>query len=908
MKLSTKIAWALAVALAAALSLATVLNVLRFEETVHRLLGQRLEVMLVEVERELLSGLDLGLRLANMESLPLMLQRRLQMDPDLMALEVFACDGRLLARAARVQAGGPQPLAALPVGRTVQYTETYVQASVPLLDGLSQCAGALRLTLDAGAQHALVARAGATLWRAAAWGMLTLLPVWGLLFWQMRQRQRLFRRLLDDVHSLENGVPAPFTLDERGALTQDERHMLSAYRQAREPLLAGEAPPLASIRTEDGASTGSARTEDGRVGVAGERAPGSLRRLMVVGALALVLALGGISWRAILLAEQDLWAEMNRKAALESLVLGEKLERALGYGIPLEGLQGFEAVFAGLKAGDDDLAFAAIVAHDGRLLHVAGAMPGEAAAASAHDEAFRVGLVEAHILTERVLPEGASLLLAHDRAALSRPVTDNLVDIGIILLVALALSFEWMLLVTMLNVVLPVRVATRVLERTGRGRFDLSYGQGLSCEVGRLMEGVNRLIARAAHRVGARPQTHREPRLVGVRLLAFMFVFAEELARPVMPAFFAGFGGAGLDGHMVAGMVMAVQLLTVALAMPLCSLLQGRMGARRMYLSGAVLATAGLFATAYAPDLFWLLLCRMLSALGYATAFVACQGHVLGATDDSNRAQGTAMMVAGIMLADICGPAVGGIVANHVGHEATFMLGGAMAALSVGLALLLMDPPRTDAPAPPRPTRAAFVGLLGNRPLLGLLMFAAVPAKLILSGFLYYLVPLSLYQAGANMAEVGRVIILYGLGAFATGWLIARWSDRRQAELRVVGAAATVSALALLMAGLRPDMLVMALAVVVLGVAQGASIPAQMAGAMRLAQPLVAQHGTGPLLAVMRLTERLGAAAGPLLAAALTLWFGFDQAVLMLAALALLCVLGLRWTQSDVRERAHETR
>src|SRR5690606_15791751 len=100
-------------------------------------------------------------------------------------------------------------------------------------------------------------------------------------------------------------------------------------------------------------------------------------------------------------------------------------------------------------------------------------------------------------------------------------------------------------------------------------------------------------------------------------------------------------------------------------------------------------------------------------------------------------------MVAGIMLADICGPAVGGIVANHVGHEATFMLGGAMAALSVGLALLLMDPPRTDAPAPPRPTRAAFVGLLGNWPLLGLLMFAAVTADLILSGILYYVVTLS---------------------------------------------------------------------------------------------------------------------------------------------------------------------
>ncbi|HPX41006.1 MAG TPA: chemotaxis protein, partial [Candidatus Hydrogenedentes bacterium] len=66
----------------------------------------------------------------------------------------------------------------------------------------------------------------------------------------------------------------------------------------------------------------------------------------------------------------------------------------------------------------------------------------------------------------------------------------------------------------------------------------------------------------------------------------------------------------------------------------------------------------------------------------YATTFVACQGFVIETTTSANRASGTAMMVGGITLADICGPAFGGVVAERFGQGETFLFGAGVAALA----------------------------------------------------------------------------------------------------------------------------------------------------------------------------------------------------------------------------------
>lgn len=621
---------------------------------------------------------------------------------------------------------------------------------------------------------------------------------------------------------------------------------------------------------------------------------GTIWILLLFSSVCLCIALIGISWRAAELARADLQTEIREKAGIEARVLGEKIENALRLGIPLREIVGFETVVDQLRNGDPDLVFAAIAAtNDQReILHASGLPKDEIITALQAP----MGNSTPHIITRLALPHAEDrndieIVLGHARAALMRPVTDNLYDIAIIFIITLALSFELMLLVLTVNVALPVRVARKVLGNVRDRKFTLLHGQSTRDEIGQFMERINAMITNTAQKVGTHPRREREVKLIGVRMLAFMFVLAEELARPIMPAFFGEVTSHSLDGQLGAGVVMAVHLLMVALAMPVCSLFQEQVGSLRMYLCGAFLATLGLIGTAFAAGIWDLVLWRALSGIGYATTFVACQSYVLDATNDSNRTQGTAMMVSGIMLADICGPAIGGIIAGHFGPDMTFVAGAAIAFVAVLLAFFLMDNMVRGKTPPPIPTRAALRAMLGNRRLQVLILFAAMPAKLILSGFLYYLTPMILLQSGATTAETGRVIMLYGLVAILTGWAAAKWTDKNQNETRAVGIGGGLTAAGLLLAGWLPQYALFAVAVALLGLAQATSIPAQLSASLKLSKDFTKDHGTGPVLAVLRLAERLGGAAGPLLAAGLTLMVGTTHAVLVFGAFAAFCVL-----------------
>lgn len=627
---------------------------------------------------------------------------------------------------------------------------------------------------------------------------------------------------------------------------------------------------------------------------------GTIWILLLFSTLALCVALIGISWRAADLARADLQSEIRQKAEIEARTLAEKIEYALELGIPLDAIVGFEDVVLQLQDGDPDLSFAAIV-HGQDLLH-SGGMARETVAQAVEQALANEPRddASANIITRIALDHDAhsnhvandlAIVIGHDRAALMRPVTDNLFDIAIIFIITLALSFELVLLVLTVNVALPARVAKRVLTNVRERKFTILHGQSTRDEIGSFMEHINTVISRTAQKVGTRPHREREVKLIGVRLLAFMFVLAEELARPIMPAFFSQVTAPLMDGQLGAGIVMATHLLMVAIAMPLCSLFQERVGSLRMYLAGALLATIGLCGTAFATGLWDLILWRALSGIGYATTFVACQSYVLDATNDSNRTQGTAMMVSGIMLADICGPAVGGIFAGHFGDAITFVAGATVACLAVALAFLLMDNMVQGKTSPPVPTRKAFKAMLANRRLQVLILFAAIPAKLILSGFLYYLTPLILLQSGATTAETGRVIMLYGLVALLTGWGVARWTDSKQNEIRAVGIGGGLTATGLLLAGFMPQYATFAVAVAMLGLAQATSIPAQLSASLKISADFTREHGSGPVLAVLRLAERLGGALGPLLAAGLSLWIGTTGAVMCFGGIALVAVI-----------------
>ena len=160
---------------------------------------------------------------------------------------------------------------------------------------------------------------------------------------------------------------------------------------------------------------------------------GTIWILLLFSTISLCIALVGISWRAAELARADLQTEIREKAEIEARVLGEKIENALRLGIPLREIVGFEAVVYQLSDGDHDLVFAAITDMEGDILHAGGLPSDEIATALTAPS----GNDTAYIVTRLNLPraegrDDIEVVLGHARAALMRPVTDNLYDIAII--------------------------------------------------------------------------------------------------------------------------------------------------------------------------------------------------------------------------------------------------------------------------------------------------------------------------------------------------------------------------------------------------------------------------------------------------------------------------------------------
>src|SRR5690606_29839762 len=69
--------------------------------------------------------------------------------------------------------------------------------------------------------------------------------------------------------------------------------------------------------------------------------------------------------------------------------------------------------------------------------------------------------------------------------------------------------------------------------------------------------------------------------------------------------------------------------------------------------------------------------------------------------------------------------------------------------------------------------------LLGNIRFLALVVLAAIPGKVVLTGFLFLAVPTYLAGLDATEGEIGRVMMLYSIGVIFVGPWISRIVDSR---------------------------------------------------------------------------------------------------------------------------------
>ncbi|MCP5158907.1 MAG: MFS transporter [Gammaproteobacteria bacterium] len=504
-------------------------------------------------------------------------------------------------------------------------------------------------------------------------------------------------------------------------------------------------------------------------------------------------------------------------------------------------------------------------------------------------------------------------------------IQEILFDIAIVFVIAILVAFELLLLLVHHYLVAPIDRLETVLRRIADG--DLSHTLPVSRDetgwparlLNRLVEQLNvaqqRLLRQAAHLQGVapaaagrlstnlgslwrgftlapegRPVLYQPADLFGARIATFLFIFAAELSQPFLPLYARAYATylSNPPSPLLVSLPLTVFTLAAALSMPLAGWRCERAGSSRTFAEGALLMTLGLIGAGLAFNFYDLLVWRALTAVGYAFMYAACQGYVVVNTSPQQRASGSALFVSGLMAATICGPAIGGILADRIGYTATF---GCAAMLAAGAGLMAFGLLRTAPPSTPALRRSAhgmIRQLAGNSRFVLLMLFAAIPAKLLLNGFLFFLVPLTLNEFGDSRSEIGRVAMLYGLAALFLGPLFARLADRFALHGLLVGVGGLLAGIGLIPVFFFPTTTGVLVGVLLLGVGQAMSISSQLALVTGIGRSPIEQFGSGPVLGSYRLIERLGGACGPLFAAGLAALFGYAGAVTIIGMLGVL--------------------
>ncbi len=384
--------------------------------------------------------------------------------------------------------------------------------------------------------------------------------------------------------------------------------------------------------------------------------------------------------------------------------------------------------------------------------------------------------------------------------------------------------------------------------------------------------------------------------LAKIRAPLFVFILAEELTRSFLPGYVKQLlvPIPGLSPQLVVGLPIALFMLIVAIGQPFLGVYCDKVGHRKTMLFGAAIAALGFAATAMAATVLDLLLWRSLCAIGYAMVFVAGQAFVLDHATPGTRARSFALFVGAIMAATVCGPSIGGILADNIGVRPTF----AIAALLAAAALLVIrqlpahKPRHAGRLAVRLPTLAEIGMLMTNRRFMTVTGLAAMPAKILLTGVCFYLIPLYVLSVGSTQAVAGRVLMLYAVIMVVMAPLTAGLATSRERMHWLVGGGLAVSGLGglVMLAGAGVGWIFVAVALVGLG--QSMSISAQSALVSEHCGPEISQLGEGVVYGVYRLLERIGNALGPLIAATLVLRFDYRTSFVAIGAAVLLCGVG----------------
>ena len=495
-------------------------------------------------------------------------------------------------------------------------------------------------------------------------------------------------------------------------------------------------------------------------------------------------------------------------------------------------------------------------------------------------------------------------------------LTNVFFDLAIVLIAVLLVSFELMMVLVMFYVSGPLQHSEKLLTRQAEGDFSVQQNQQQKGIIGFFVNRMNqdsRTIQNNFQQVYDRaieqkdePGTVEKLRqlakrfslqkvftesrgsIIDARIPLFVFSFAEELQKSFMPLFVSEYyqPNSWISRDIMIGLPISVFMGVIAIITPFAGRWTDRYGCKRIFMTGLIPAISGYLICAFANSAEAIIAGRGVTAVGYAVITISCQGYMAALLTRENRAKGMAVFVGVLMTASMCGTALGGIIADRIGYQPVFILAAMLALVAGALAWVMLcsevgcneTPANTEKNAATPAQARGPKALLRNYRFVGIILFCAIPAKIILTGFLYYFVPVYLITLDASQAEIGRIMMIYALIIIFLGPTASHIADRSKHMIDLVVFGTVLSGAVLLLLNGDADVLTVLIAVVLMGMAH-AIIKAPLIAAALEAAEYTPDVGRTTVLGVLRTCERIGSVIGPLLVAALLVFYDYGAAM-----------------------------
>ncbi len=652
-------------------------------------------------------------------------------------------------------------------------------------------------------------------------------------------------------------------------------------------------------------------------------------RIGFVAVAALVAANAFLAWIALGAVETRLEPVIKDKAHVLARSIANDLYTAVRLDIPVQGLRGVDAYLDDLLTDHPEVAYLAVTDAGGKVLFSAEADDG--VEVSSHPLAANAGTFVSvgsdYNIAHPLVHDGKQVghaMVGIDRRYVRNTMAGIFTDIGISLCVAILIVLELTLLVLSLTVARSIGLMRRLMHAVSEGDFSASIATRGRDDLARVidaMNGINTEINRRFRELvaaGGAVERLREGRVFAeagayrpvqvlragdVQYPLFFFIFGVELSRPFFPLFVRDLydPALGIDASIAIAMPMSVWVIAMLFTTPLAPTLIRRLGTRNTLLLGMAPTSVGLIATAFATGFIELIAWRCVTAAGFGLVTAAILVRLAITAPERRRALNIGVFVTATGGGSICATAIGGILAERLGYENTFIVGATIVFVAMTITYGFLSSEEGVGTSVGTPAHRRRLGIYGSVRFMTFMALSALPSRTVLTGFLFFLVPLYLDSLDFGGAAIGRTMMVYFLVLLVMNQAAALIADRFQNHgmLIVVGGISVAAGCLLFVS--TTDALLLACGVALIGLGQSFVMTPQVAVLPTYFRSETEAFGTGPVTAAFRVVERAGSIAGPLLAGSIVAFAGLQHAGRLLGygiavttlLLALLLVVGV---------------